>query len=50
MTISKLKAVIIDDEELNIDTLDKILGLYCQEVVVPGYSLFGYHNAGIIGV
>ena len=34
MTITKLKAVIIDDEELNITTLDKTLSLYCHDVIV----------------
>ncbi len=32
--MNKLKAIIIDDEELNINTLDKTLGLYCPDVFV----------------
>jgi len=34
MTIPKLKAVIVDDEPLNIETLDKLITSYCAEVIV----------------
>jgi two-component system LytT family response regulator len=34
MAVQKLKAIIIDDEGPNIDTLDKILSVYCPGVIV----------------
>jgi two-component system LytT family response regulator len=34
MSISRFKTIIIDDELPNIETLDKILGTYCPEIIV----------------